>query len=235
MGPKPGNSHRKKLRDANGRFVKSITPSVSDDPDNTDTHNTMAGDGNTEPEGQHGTPEQEQRPQQPAPLDPTVANMLEQFQAWLVSRSATGATASPPPPPPPPPPPVAPPPPPPPLPVPPLASAQPWVAPLSAHNTVAGTSQTLLSLFPEVEAAVITAVIQHDLRGSDIYKLDSRYRDKTERQTLALNGTTLELSSNDSAAKDYKSLNSILIPLHTYFSILAAYSQGTGRTHLITL
>jgi hypothetical protein len=109
-----------------------------------------------------------------------------------------------------------------------------YVAPLTG-NPAAGASISLLSSFPEVEAATITAVIQHELRGTDIYKLDSRYRDKTERQTLAFNGTSLEIASNDSAAKDYKTLNSIIIPLNTYFSILLMHSQPTGRSHLLLL
>ena len=99
----------------------------------------------------------------------------------------------------------------------------------------AGTSPpSLLSLFPEVEAATITSIIQHEFRGSDLYKLDSRYRDKTERQMLALNGTTLELTTNDTALKEYKSLNSILVPLSTYFSILIMHAQASGKAATIS-
>ncbi|GLB42544.1 hypothetical protein LshimejAT787_1105590 [Lyophyllum shimeji] len=107
-----------------------------------------------------------------------------------------------------------------------------FVGPLTA-NPAAGASPppTLLSLFPEVEAATITSIIRHEFRGSDLYKLDSRYRDKTERQVLSLNGGTLKLSSNDTALREYKTPNSILIPLQTYFNILVqhAHAHHFGR------
>jgi len=51
---------------------------------------------------------------------------------------------------------------------------------------------------------------------------------------LALNGTTLKLTTNDTALKEYKSLNSILIPLSTYFSILIMYTQASGNSATIS-
>jgi len=93
---------------------------------------------------------------------------------------------------------------------------------------------SLLSLFPEVEAATITSIIQHEFCGSDLYKLDSRYQDKTERQMLALNSTTLELTTNDTALKEYKSLNSILVHLSTYFSILIMHAQASENLATIS-
>ncbi|KZP23106.1 hypothetical protein FIBSPDRAFT_675325, partial [Athelia psychrophila] len=74
--------------------------------------------------------------------------------------------------------------------------------------------------FPKVEAANITSIIQHEFRATDLFKLDSKYRDKAEHQVLAFNGTSIEVASRDSVAKEYKSLNSISIPLSIYFSIL---------------
>ncbi|KAJ3779732.1 hypothetical protein GGU10DRAFT_337764 [Lentinula aff. detonsa] len=116
------------------------------------------------------------------------------------------------------------------MPAPPLAApSQPPYTPPLTRNTAAGASSSLLSLFPEVEAASITAIITHNFRASDLYKLDSRYRDKTERQILSLKGETLELTTNDSAYRDYKSLNAIAIPLSTYFSILVSHAETSGK------
>ncbi|GLB36092.1 hypothetical protein LshimejAT787_0303800 [Lyophyllum shimeji] len=111
------------------------------------------------------------------------------------------------------------------------AAPPPFVGPLTT-NPAAGASPppTLLSLFPEVEAATITSIIQHEFRGSDLYKLDSRYRDKTERQVLSLHGGTLELTSDDKALKEYKTPNSILVPLHTYFNILVQHAHHSRRS-----
>ncbi|KAJ3964062.1 hypothetical protein EV361DRAFT_812674, partial [Lentinula raphanica] len=85
-----------------------------------------------------------------------------------------------------------------------------------------------------VEAATITAIITHNFRASDLYKLDSRYRDKTERQVLSLKGETLKLTTNDTAYRDYKSLNSVAIPLSTYFSILVCHAEVSSRISRIS-
>ncbi len=108
-----------------------------------------------------------------------------------------------------------------------------WLGPLTG-NPAAGTSTTsLFTLFPEVEVATITSIIQHDLRCSDLYKLDPRYCNKAERKTLELNSTTLELSNDDSSLKKYKTLSSIVVPLTTYFSILMAHYQPMAKSALL--
>ncbi|ETW80873.1 hypothetical protein HETIRDRAFT_319169 [Heterobasidion irregulare TC 32-1] len=103
-----------------------------------------------------------------------------------------------------------------------LSSHVPGFVPPASTNPAAGASPSLLSQFPLVEAAVITAIVTHEFRSSDLYKLDPQYRDKADRRILALNGDTLELQTGDSSAKEYRSLNSVIIPLSTYFSILGS-------------
>ncbi|ETW82540.1 hypothetical protein HETIRDRAFT_426178 [Heterobasidion irregulare TC 32-1] len=101
-----------------------------------------------------------------------------------------------------------------------LSSHVPGFVPPASTNPAAGASPSLLSQFPLVEAAVITAIVTHEFRSSDLYKLDPQYRDKADQRILALNGDTLELQTGDSSAKEYWSLSSVIIPLSTYFSIL---------------
>ncbi|KZP09089.1 hypothetical protein FIBSPDRAFT_665012, partial [Athelia psychrophila] len=84
-------------------------------------------------------------------------------------------------------------------------------------------SPSLQSLFPTVEAAMITAIIQHDLHANKLFKLNFWYRNKSDHQVLMFNGTALEVSSRDTVAKEYKSYNSVAVPLTTYFSVLIAY------------
>ncbi|KAL0567968.1 hypothetical protein V5O48_014025 [Marasmius crinis-equi] len=91
--------------------------------------------------------------------------------------------------------------------------------------TVASPSQSLLSSFPEVEAATIASIINHKLEAHDLYKLDSKSHDKTEDQILSLRGGSL----TNSASKEYKSLSSVAVPLSTYFSIILAHAETTGR------
>ncbi|KAJ7744892.1 hypothetical protein B0H16DRAFT_1277957, partial [Mycena metata] len=75
---------------------------------------------------------------------------------------------------------------------------------------------SLRSLFPDTESACITAVITHELKASDIYKLDPRLKDS--EPSFIVTGAGLQL--NDSKHKSYKNLNSIVFPLHTYFAII---------------
>ncbi len=77
--------------------------------------------------------------------------------------------------------------------------------------------------------------MQHELQGANLYKLDPRYRDKAKWKTLKLNGTKLELSNDDAAMKEYKTLNSILDPLSTYFSILIMHAQPSGKAALLAV
>ncbi|KAG6816309.1 hypothetical protein H0H87_007045 [Tephrocybe sp. NHM501043] len=61
------------------------------------------------------------------------------------------------------------------------------------------------SLFPKVEAAIIIAIITHKFKATDLHKLD--YKFEASNMTM----------------KEYKTPNSILIPLQTYFSILQVH------------
>ncbi|KAJ3995792.1 hypothetical protein F5050DRAFT_1712637 [Lentinula boryana] len=48
-------------------------------------------------------------------------------------------------------------------------------------------------------------------------------------------GETLELTTNDLAYRDYKSLNAIAIPLSTYFSILVSHAETSGKVSRICM
>ncbi|KAJ7608624.1 hypothetical protein DFH06DRAFT_1111148 [Mycena polygramma] len=129
----------------------------------------------------------------------------------------------------------------------PASSVAPAAATFVAPITVAPAAGALVppslrSLFPDIESACITSVITHELKGSDIYKLDPRLKDS--ESSFILTGAGLQL--NDSKHKSYKNVNSIIFPLHTYFAILLEHipaSSGRGiaayffwyLTHLETL
>ncbi|KAJ7892379.1 hypothetical protein B0H13DRAFT_1625621, partial [Mycena leptocephala] len=87
-------------------------------------------------------------------------------------------------------------------------------------NSPAGASLSLRTLFPDVEPACITAVITHDLKASDLYKLDVRVKDSEPTYSLSAAGT---FEMNMSKHKAYKNLNSIIFPMHVYFAILTAH------------
>ncbi|KAJ6611725.1 hypothetical protein B0H10DRAFT_1809051, partial [Mycena sp. CBHHK59/15] len=92
------------------------------------------------------------------------------------------------------------------------------------------------SLFPDIEPACITAVITHDLKALDFYKLDIQLKDSEPSYSLSTAGT---FKINVSKHKSYKNLSSIIFPLHTYFAILMVHIPGCNAasylTHIVTI
>ncbi|KAJ7641623.1 hypothetical protein FB45DRAFT_1125566 [Roridomyces roridus] len=103
---------------------------------------------------------------------------------------------------------------------PPLVVQQQYTPPLVPHNSPTGASPSLQSLFPDVKPACITSVITHDLEAADLYKLDVRVRDSEPTYSLTATGT---FEMNMTRHKAYKNLNSVLLPLNTFFAILTAH------------
>ncbi|KAJ6601792.1 hypothetical protein DFH09DRAFT_900325 [Mycena vulgaris] len=95
-----------------------------------------------------------------------------------------------------------------------------FTPPLAPINSPAGASPSLRSLFPDIEPACITAVITHELKAADLYKLDERVKDSEPSYSLSAAGT---FEMNVSKHKAYKNLNSIIFPLNNYFGILTAH------------
>ncbi|KAJ7920575.1 hypothetical protein B0H13DRAFT_1867490 [Mycena leptocephala] len=109
-------------------------------------------------------------------------------------------------------------------PPPPVLAPQ-FTAPIAPLNSPAGASPSLRSLFPDIELACITLVITHDLKAADLYKLDTRIKDADPTYSLSAGGT---FEMNMSRHRAYKSISSILFPLHTYFTAhLPARSAAT--------
>ncbi|KAJ7825520.1 hypothetical protein B0H13DRAFT_1547354, partial [Mycena leptocephala] len=94
-------------------------------------------------------------------------------------------------------------------------------------NSPAGASPSLRSLFPDIELACITAVITHELKASDLYKLDVQVKDSEPTYSLSVTGT---FEMNVSKHKAYKNLNSIVFPMHVYFAILTAHLPCSAAT-----
>ncbi|KAJ7840021.1 hypothetical protein B0H13DRAFT_1910887 [Mycena leptocephala] len=105
-----------------------------------------------------------------------------------------------------------------------------FTAPIAPLNSPAGASLSLRSLFPDIEQACIMSVITHELKVSDIYKLDTCVKDSEPTYSLC--------------RRAYKNLNSVLFPLHNFFAILTAHLPARSAatvyfsrylTHLSTL
>ncbi|KAJ6529934.1 hypothetical protein DFH09DRAFT_1370948 [Mycena vulgaris] len=86
------------------------------------------------------------------------------------------------------------------------------------------SKSSLYALFPTIEAGMLLEIARHELKPVDLFKLDSRFRDKFDVER------TEESKARTGTAKDYPSLHSLLIPLTTYFRVLQAFAALAGDT-----
>ncbi|KAJ7511478.1 hypothetical protein B0H11DRAFT_1641093, partial [Mycena galericulata] len=83
---------------------------------------------------------------------------------------------------------------------------------------------SLYALFPTIEAGMLLEIARHELKPVDLFKLDSRFRDKFDVER------TEDSKTRTGTARDYPSLHSLLIPLTTYFRVLQAFAALAGDT-----
>ncbi|KAG6843734.1 hypothetical protein H0H87_001086 [Tephrocybe sp. NHM501043] len=101
-----------------------------------------------------------------------------------------------------------------------------FVPPLMSNTPNGVLPTSICSLFPKVKAAIIMAIIMHELRATDLHKLDSKYCHTDT--AYAFNGLTNQFEASNIMAKEYKNPNLILILLQTYFAILLAHIGATS-------
>ncbi|KAJ7661733.1 hypothetical protein B0H17DRAFT_888526, partial [Mycena rosella] len=77
-------------------------------------------------------------------------------------------------------------------------------------------------LFPSLEAGQLLEITRHEFRPTDLYKLDSRFRDRTDIDRLE------DSKGKSPSAKDYPSLHSLITPLYMYFRVLVAFAASSG-------
>ncbi|KAF4616706.1 hypothetical protein D9613_008807 [Agrocybe pediades] len=95
----------------------------------------------------------------------------------------------------------------------------PFVPPIS--RATGAFAPSLRSLFPQIEAAHITAITSHQFAAGDLWKLDSKYRGK--ETPFSFNATTMQFETSNRAARDYKTVDSLFIPLVVYINILTTH------------
>ncbi|KAI0779410.1 hypothetical protein C8Q74DRAFT_1175080, partial [Fomes fomentarius] len=90
---------------------------------------------------------------------------------------------------------------------------------------------SLLDLFPTIEGSVLLEIARHDFKPGDLYKLDTRHKERASRQVLELSSGIV--SVRDQAPRDYPSFNSLYIPLSTYFNVLAGFASTSGDANAL--
>ncbi|KAI0750856.1 hypothetical protein C8Q80DRAFT_1217776 [Daedaleopsis nitida] len=94
---------------------------------------------------------------------------------------------------------------------------------------------SVASLFPHVDQDLIMAIINHQLPGAEIYKLDSRRILESTWHLVDVNmdESTISLHSAPSATETYATLDSLLVPLNAYFSVLCVHGLSHGQSPLL--
>ncbi|KAJ3791971.1 hypothetical protein GGU11DRAFT_694071 [Lentinula aff. detonsa] len=87
------------------------------------------------------------------------------------------------------------------------------------------TRESLYSSFPNIEEKHLLEITRHDFRPFALCKLDSRVRSKAD----AADGGLDTLEKSQGSVKDYPGLDSLLVPLSLYFSILISYAFIGGK------
>ena len=95
--------------------------------------------------------------------------------------------------------------------------------------------RAIASLFPHVDEEVILSITRHELSGTEIYKLDSRRILESTWNLVEVNidESTFSLHSSPSATETYVTLDSLLVPLNAYFSVLCIYGLSNGQSPML--
>ena len=112
------------------------------------------------------------------------------------------------------------------------SQAGPFVPPIAAIGLNGASSKVPPSLrtrFPDVDAAVLVAIITHEFKAADLHKLDPTNRDRETAYTF--NGSTNQFEVSHKAVREYKMPFSVLIPLQSYFRILAFHVDSAAATN----
>ena len=79
------------------------------------------------------------------------------------------------------------------------------------------------------------SITRHELSGTEIYKLDSRRILESTWNLVEVNidESTFSLHSSPSATETYVTLDSLLVPLNAYFSVLCIYGLSNGQSPML--
>ena len=90
-------------------------------------------------------------------------------------------------------------------------------------------SVDLSALFPHIDEDILNAILSHDLPAAELYKLDTRRITESQWNMVDLEDSTVQVRSVPSAREIYRDLDSLLVPLNTYFSILCVHGLANGQ------
>lgn len=87
----------------------------------------------------------------------------------------------------------------------------------------------LSKLFPHIDSETLQAILNHDFPAAELYKLDTRRILEAQWHMIDLEDSTVSFRTVPSAREIYKTLDSLFVPLNTYFSILCVHALSGGH------
>lgn len=91
--------------------------------------------------------------------------------------------------------------------------------------------ETVRRSWAHVDPETVEAILHHDLPAAELYKLDTRRILESQWHIIDLqDSTTVSFRSVPSAGEIYQTLDSLLIPLNIYFSILSVHALKAGKS-----
>ncbi|KAI0796650.1 hypothetical protein C8Q75DRAFT_204742 [Abortiporus biennis] len=97
------------------------------------------------------------------------------------------------------------------------------------HYPPVQDTQDPLSIFTQIDEETMTAILNHELPAAELYKLDTRRLTESHWHLIDMEDSKVSFRTVPSAREIYKSLDSLLVPLNTYFSILSVHGLANGR------
>lgn len=86
----------------------------------------------------------------------------------------------------------------------------------------------LSKLFPHIDSETLNAIYNHELPAAELYKLDTRRILEAQWHMIDLEDSTVTYRTVPSAREIYQTLDSLFVPLNSYFSILCVHGLSSG-------
>lgn len=87
----------------------------------------------------------------------------------------------------------------------------------------------LSSLFQHIDAETLNAILNHDFPAAELYKLDTRRILEAQWHMIDLEDSTVAFRCVPSAREIYQTVDSLMVPLNIYFSILSVHGLSHGQ------
>ena len=110
------------------------------------------------------------------------------------------------------------------------SSSRAFTYPPATTSPQDGDTPDVISLFQHVDREVLTAILNHELPAAQLYKLDTRRLSESDWQMVDLqDSSSPSFRCVPSTLDIYRTLDSLLVPLNTYFSILCVHGLSNGQ------